>query len=110
MVIGITEVKPKNSKNILNPAEFNLEWTNEYNMFYTNIDNNIGRGLILYVDKSVHAEEVKLESTFQENIFVKIKTNKQEQILIGLVYRSPSDTTIENNRDLCNLVTEALNI
>ena len=64
MIIGITEVKPKNASYKLNPAEFNLEWMNQYVMFHANIDNNEGRGLILYVHNSIHAEEVKLETTY----------------------------------------------
>ena len=44
LVIGITEVKPKNSLYKYSPAEFTMDWCDGYNMFSLNIDNDIGRG------------------------------------------------------------------
>ena len=79
-------------------------------MFTLNIENNIGRGMILYihVHKSLSAVEVKLETEFQESIFARIQLNNKEKLLIGLVYRSPSDSgNSSNNENLIQLFKEA---
>ena len=103
-------MKAKNSKYNLSPAEFSLEWINEYEMFHKNIDNDVGRGLIIYIHKSLKAEEIKLETTFQENMFVKVRVNKNEQLLIGLIYRSPSENNPMYHESLRKLINEASNM
>ena len=97
-IIGITEVKAKNSKFLINPAEFTMDWSNEYDMFCMNIDNDIGRGLLLYTHKSLGATEVRMDTGFQENLFVKVHTNHKETLLVGLLYRSESGTEENNNK------------
>jgi hypothetical protein len=96
MIIGITEVKAKNQVYRCNISEYSMEWCDNYDIFSVNIDNDIGRGMILYVHKSLAAVEVKMETIFQENLFVRIHTNGQDEMLLGLIYRSDSGTE-ENN-------------
>ena len=108
-IIGITEVKAKNSWFKLNPAEFIMEWCVDYDMFSVNIDNDIGRGMLLYVHKSLSATEVKLDIEYEENVFVKIRTSNSESLLVGLIYRSDSGTD-DNNRHLCDIIEEAGNM
>ena len=44
----------------------------------------------------------------EEYIFVKIKLNKQDNLLVGLIYRSPSGSEeSENNANLLKLINEA---
>jgi hypothetical protein len=50
-----------------------------------------------------------MKINFQENLFVKIKLNQTEKLLVGLVYRSPSNRTSENSDKLCSLISEATN-
>lgn len=107
MIIGITEVKAKNSQYLPNVSEYKMEWCNEYNLLSLNLDNNQGRGLILYVHQSLNAEEVKLETEFEENLFIKIKVNNSDSLLVGLIYRSPSENTEEKHTKLRELLTEA---
>ena len=78
----------------------------DYDMFYRNIDNFIGRGMILYTKKSLKAKEVQMNTVFQENVFVNIQLNKKDSLLVGLVYRSNSGTET-NNYNLLELITEA---
>ena len=52
LVIGITEVKPKNQRFIINLAELALE---NYDMFQINVIEATGRGVILYTHKSLKA-------------------------------------------------------
>jgi len=49
-----------------------------------------------------------MESKFQENLFVKIKLNQNDKLLVGIIYRSPSVKTFEYNNELCTLLTEAI--
>lgn len=109
-IIGISEVKAKNSSRAIQPQEFKLDWIKNYNMFYLNLDNNEGRGLLMYIHEEINAEEVKLETNFEENLFVKIKTSKNESILVGLIYRSPSENSNEKNEQLRKLINEAVNM
>ena len=105
-LIGITEVKPKKIKYSMEPAEFLLDTDMDYDMFYRNIDNFIGRGMILYTKKSLKAKEVQMNTVFQENVFVSVQLNKKDSLLVGLVYRSDSGTET-NNYNLLEPITEA---
>ncbi|XP_069103752.1 uncharacterized protein [Argopecten irradians] len=105
-IIGITEVKPKTRSLNMKPQEFSIEGNTDYCMFDKNIDNNMGRGMILYVNKLLQPKEVRLETNFQENIFIEVPLNVHEKLLIGLIYRSDSGSE-ENNNSLRNLINEA---
>ena len=81
-----------------------------YKMFEKKIDTEEGRGLILYVDNKLEAAETHMETNFPEKLFVKIKLNQTDKLLVGLVkvvYRSPSNITSEYNDKLCSLISEA---
>ena len=69
MVIGITEVKPKNQKCLLNTAELGLS---DYDLFH-NIDKQ-GRGVCVYMPAKPF---LSFKSIFQESISVDIKLNKK---------------------------------
>ncbi|XP_069114365.1 uncharacterized protein [Argopecten irradians] len=106
-IIGITEVKSKNNRNKMNQSEFNIGSGSKYNMFTKNLDNDTGRGMILYVHNSLSVTEVYTNTKFQEHIFVKVQVNGKDELLIGLIYRSPTDSGIDiNNENLCKLITE----
>ena len=66
--------------------------------------------MLLYVHNSLRAEEVKMESSFEESLFVKIDTNKYEQLLVGLLYRSPSDKSEASHERMRLLISEAANM
>ncbi len=97
LVIGITEVKPKNHRYTIEKSELKLE---EYDMHPCNISNETGRGIVLYTHKDIRATEYKLKSDFIESVWVTAKLNKNDKLLIGLVYRSPSST--DDNSKLLN--------
>ena len=104
-IIGINEVKPKNMKTQLFSAEFNLERFG-YDMFPNNIEEENGRGQVLYVSKELKGKRLYLSSEFEEFACVKIDLNNQDKLLVVLVYRSPSSS--ERNSALLNkLVSEA---
>ena len=107
MLIGITEVKPKNSTDKLFPAEFPIDHIGDYDSpFHKNITTNIGRGILLYVHKQLQAKEVVMKTEFQEAIFVELNLNDKDKLLVGCIYRSESGTE-ENNRNLSAMIREA---
>jgi hypothetical protein len=108
-IIGITEVKPKLNRYKPAPAEFSLTEVGSYKMFEKHIDREEDRGLILYLDNKLEATEIHMETNFQENLLVKIKLNQTDKLIVGLVYRSPSNRTSENSDNLCSLISEATN-
>jgi hypothetical protein len=61
-------------------------------MFAKNIDREEGRGILLnvYINNIFGATEVEVDTTFEENLFVKIKLKNNDKLLIGNIYRSPS--------------------
>ena len=69
-IIGLTEVKPKNAKNIINLQEYHLDLVGDYNMCQANIDNNVERGLVVH--KTLKSTEVTMETQFQANNFGKV--------------------------------------
>jgi hypothetical protein len=73
-------------------------------VFEKNIDTEEGRGLILYIDNKLDTTETHMGTNFQENLCVKIKLNQTDRLLVGLVYRSPSNRTSEYNDKLCSLL------
>ena len=54
-IIGITEVKPKHFRYNLQNCELAIE---NYEMFSSNISNNIGRGASLYIHEFIQAVQV----------------------------------------------------
>ena len=102
-IVGITEVKTKNSKYTVKQSEYTLDNKASYSMFSANLDCERGRGLLLYIDARLEAVEVKLDTDFEECLFVKVQVNSRDKLLIGLVYRSPSGTN-ENNERLGELM------
>ena len=104
MIIGITEVKPKYSRYCLNPAEISLP---DYELFHVNVDNKVGRGVALYVHKSLNAAPHYVKTTFQESVWIEIKLNQKDNLLVGCIYRSDSGSD-ENNINLRSLIKEAV--
>ena len=101
-VILINELKPKYSRYKLSEVDIKLEG---YNNFSINLQNNIGRGCIIYVNETLIANELKLETQFDESIWVEISLLHGEKLLIGNIYRSPNSNS-ENNDKLIQLLGE----
>lgn len=99
--IMINEVKPKNQRYLVTQAELKI---NGYEMF-SNIANNDGRGLIIYIRSNIMAREVRFKANFQESLWVEVHLKDGDLLLIGCIYRSPS-SVLENNSQLINLIKE----
>ena len=76
--------------------EFSLEG---YEIFSQNIENQEGRGIIIYIENSLPAEEVNLNTSLKECLFVELKLINKRNLLFGCIYISDSGSD-ENNEDL----------
>ena len=59
----------------------------------------------MHINKDLDAEEVKFEGNFEESIWVNIKLNGKDKMLVGCLYKSPSSNT-ENLEELNKLIIE----
>ena len=107
-VVAINEVKPKNQRFKVLPAEFNMEELG-FDMFPNNIDEDRGRGQLLFVSKDLKAKRVYFESHFEEVTCVKVDLKNKDKLLIVLIYRSPNSDE-RNNSYLNKLIDEACKI
>ena len=103
-ITGITEVKPKNYRY---PVQLNeLKISDNYDIYSKNIENSEGRGVILYISKSLKSREVKMDTNFNEAVWCEVCIKHGEKLLIGCLYRSDSGPSY-NNEELNSLITEA---
>ena len=47
----------------------------------------------MYINKDLNAEDVKFEDNFEESIWINIKLNGKDKMLVGCLYKSPSSNT-----------------
>ena len=99
-IIGICEVKPKNSRYKVSPNELKLE---NFDIFH-NLDQE-GRGIVLYTHHSLKAESYSLGTDFKEYVSAQINLKNKDSLLITVVYRSPSSSAA-NNDHLNTLLNE----
>jgi hypothetical protein len=88
---------------VINESEFDLEKIRNYQVYSKNLDNNTGRGLLLYINKQLQSSAVKMNTTFEEVLTVEIQLRNRDSLLVALVYRSESGTP-ENNTELNNFL------
>ena len=101
-IIGVNEVLPKNFNRQIYKEEFQLE---NYEMVaHSNIDENKGRGSLLYLEKSLINKQIHIEpgNAFEENILTEISLDENEVLLCGLFYRRGESST-ENDDNLIKL-------
>jgi len=89
-IIGITEILPKNCRYTPTPVELAIPG---YECFL-NMDGS--RGVALYVKCSLQAKIVNIKSDFKESIWVNVPTDREEHLLVGVIYRSPNSNETNN--------------
>ena len=100
-IIGITEVKPKQSRYKISESEIAIKG---YELFHNLGDE--GRGVALLVKEEMNPTPNDcLNSQFSENVFVDVTQGDGTALTVGLIYRSPSSTE-ENNDRLCSLIRQ----
>ena len=96
-VIGITEIKPKNSRYELTEQDLQLEGY----VMYINLK---GRGSVIYVNNNVKSYEVKIQQCSEASVWCGVQLKNHDRLVIGVVYRSPSSSEQQNQ-----LLIEMLN-
>lgn len=84
-IIVITESWPKNSRFTPVEAELNI---GGYDLHCTEIGK--GRGICIYTKSNLKAQELTIESDFNENLNVIIQLKDNDKLLLCAIYRSPS--------------------
>ena len=108
-IICVNEVLPKNFNRQIYPEEFALEG---YDMIsHSNVANNIGRGTILYVHRSLVYKQIFTNAlnSFEESVAVEINLNKNDRLLCAGMYRR-GESTDENNEKLIEVFSELTNL
>jgi hypothetical protein len=103
-IIAITEVKPKNCRYRVTEANYTIP---NYKLWQKNIDNNCGKGIIMYTKNGIPCQEVVIDDKFSEQLWMEIPINIQDKILIGCIYRSNSGTRDNNDNLLRSISTAA---
>ena len=78
-IICITEVKPKNYRYVLSEAEITLDG---YQLYGTNITNHVGRGVVIYVTDTLHANPVEFKTNFQESTWISTRLAGGDNLII----------------------------
>ena len=99
-VIGLTEVKPKNPRYLLQPAEIVIDG---YDCWHA-IDS-VGRGVALYTRTSLAATSVAPlpGRSYDDAVWCEIRLHKGDKIIVGCIYRSPNSTR-DNNKLLLDML------
>ena len=100
--ILLTEVLPKNCTN-LNLCEFSIEG---YDLMIPSIKT--GRGVAIYAKSTLSAniDESLMNSEYAESVWCRINLKGTDSLLVGVVYRSPNSTDV-NNYLLNELIVKA---
>ena len=104
-IVAICEVKRKNGI-CLTKMDFEIQG---YTLHPLNLDNDVGRGIAIYVaddlEKSVN--QIESLSKFEEACLLEIRLRGGDIMLIGCIYRSPtiSETSYDNNTRLNRLLS-----
>ncbi len=84
-----------------------------YTLFRRDKDGSDGRGggVLLYIHDSIDATQYcDLDNiVYETSIWCEVKLNGNDNLLVGLVYRSPNESTDENNKALRQQLTTASN-
>ena len=104
-IIALQEVRPKNYRYDRLLVEYSID---EYEMVGKNISNaEEGRGLLIYVHKSVTFTEITFGQQYCEYLSIEVK-GMNGSVLITSIYRSPSGDVTENEK-LMELMREVNN-
>jgi len=87
---------------ILN-SEFNVPG---FSLFRVDRSNgHRGGGVLLFVNSGMNAVEVKMTSTFFQQVWCKVKIMNGDELYIGVCYRSPNTVLFRQQRTIGYYVT-----
>ena len=99
LIIGIAESWCNSS---IGDAELCLDG---YNLFRNDRLSGVGGGVVLYVHSSLSATPCKVlsEVGFKNSLWCQITLSSTEILLVGVVYRAPSSSNV-NNQKLLSII------
>ena len=112
-IIMITEVIPKQQKNVIPIALLDIEGYTHY--FNFDIESeNLGasgiRGTAIYVKSKIPSVEIKMDVAHKDHVWVEIFLQNNEKLICGCIYRSPSvnkrDTEV-STKEIGELLSKA---
>ena len=104
-IIMITKVLPKVQPSFISDAQLHIPGYNLFTNFKLNCDltGAKGRGIVIYLscDLTAAHQVYFTTSNFEEQIWITVPLRGHDTLLVGCIYRSPSDETFS----LCNLLS-----
>lgn len=82
-IIGIVEVKSKNSNDLPQLSEFSLKG---YDIHYVNVDKVYGRGVILYTASWLNASPYTTSDSCLESLWVTVRLSGKDRLIIGWMH------------------------
>ena len=98
-IVIITELLPKNCDVSPTESEFSIK---NYSIFSNIDDENCKRGVCVYIKDCLRATKKSAgmpSIEFGESVWCDVKLNRNDNLLVGGIYRSPNSTS-ENNDSL----------
>ena len=112
-IIMITEVLPKVQPSFISDVQLYIPGYNLFTNFKLNCDltGAKGRGIVIYLSCDLTAaHQVYFTTTnFEEQIWITVPLKGHDTLLVGCIYRSPSDETLSSTISLCNLLSSICN-
>ena len=103
-IVLINEVRPK-KKTPRTLADYHMELSDAYEPLHNNIENDVGRGQLVLVKKTLKSKEVHMNSKFSEGMYIEIKLKGKDRLIVVLIYRSESDGEAMSG-ELTSLISE----
>ena len=94
-VIALTEILPKSSLYETSADSFIIQG---YTMFSSNMKSGRGTCILVYIKESLGATDYKVNEPFQEHIWCKLSLTRDDNQLIGCIYRSPHSNADNNQK------------
>ena len=91
--IILVEAAPKNARYQLQKSELELEG---YQLFINDFTKKNVGGVAIYVKTYISASQTHMKSIANDTVWVEVMIEKNNNFLLGGVYRSPNNT-VENN-------------
>ena len=92
MIVAITEAKPKNCN-----KDYELE---NYSLHPINLENNKGRGIAVYIHKSLEKScaDITAAVDFDECCLIEVRLRGGDLMLFACCYRSPTQSNTSRKR------------
>ena len=97
LIVAVCEVKPKNQRE-RSLKDYEIP---NYTIHPVNLENNTGRGIAVYIHKSLEKSAIQLipSNDFEEACLVELRLRGGDMLLFACCYRSPTTTDSSRQND-----------